>query len=530
MKQKRVRSFLAFLLACCMLVGSLAGCGNSTNTESSASTTAASGSNTTTAADSTAAPTEAESTEPESTEPITITIGVSSLGNGWPTNVEDDFMRDAIFEATNVWVDFIRIDEYYTSLNIQLTGGTAPDFFYADYKNMVQYAAQGLIQDIGEYKDDIAPVFEYLGEEYDNFTLYVDDVMYAFPKAAADTDLYYGFYVRQDILDKYGLEAPTTVDELFDFCQKAVQDDATGIGTIGLGGKSMYPYNLIAATYGTEFGNYIIIEDGKVSNTLLSEHMKEALTEAKRFYDAGLVSPNTFNSGSGTIEMRQGQTVAGVTQWSTLVKQAYLDVLHGVNTDAEWVLVQPLKSNVEGVESFVGHVDYNSNGSSKIVVNADTSEEKIKAYIKVINYLASDEGKMLSWIGIQGTHWDYDADGNAVVIEGQAETINYLSTYQVIGRNDSEYLAVKFPESEEVMEYNNALPRLMKYNNALEVPETFYLDDLNTYVEAQMLAFIKGDRPIDDYDNFVQELYNIYDLQTYLDIATEQLTEMGLIK
>ena len=529
MKQKRVRSFLAFLLACCMLVGSLAGCGNSTNTESSASTTAASGSNTTTAADSTAAPTEAESTEPESTEPITITIGVSSLGNGWPTNVEDDFMRDAIFEATNVWVDFIRIDEYYTSLNIQLTGGTAPDFFYADYKNMVQYAAQGLIQDIGEYKDDIAPVFEYLGEEYDNFTLYVDDAMYAFPKAAADTDLYYGYYVRQDILDKYGLEAPSTVDELFDFCQKAVQDDITNLGTIGLSGKNMWTYNLLAAAYGVEFGNYIIIKDGKVTNTLLDENMKAALTEVKRFYDAGLISPNTFNGGSGTTEMRQGQAVAGVSQWASLMKQAYLDVFHEVVPDGEWVLVQPLESEVEGVESFVGHVDYNSNGCTKVVVNSETPEEKINAFIKVINYLSSEAGMLLSWLGIQGTHWDYDADGNAVVIEGQAEAINYISTYQIIGRNDPVYLSVKFPEATEVMEYNNTLARLVKYNNTLEVPETFYLDDLNTYVEAQMLAFIKGDRPIDDYDNFIQELYNIYDLQTYLDIATEQLTEMGLL-
>ncbi len=521
MKQKSVRRFLGLLLVCSMLVASLAGCGNN-STDSNTTTNG----NTTTDGDTTTV----DSTESESTEPVTITIGVPTLGNGWPEKEEDDFLRTALFEATNVYVDFVLIDEYYTSLNIQLTGNTAPDFFYSDNKNMKQYAAQGLIQEITQYKDDIAPVFEYLGEEYDNFTLYVDDAMYAFPKAEAVSDLYYGFYVRQDILDKYGIKAPTTVDELYDFCQKSVKDDITGLGTIGLSGKTMYPYNLIAATYGVAMNNFVIIKDGQVTNTLLDPNMKDALTAVKRFYDAGLISPNTFNSGSGTVEMRQGQAVAGVSQWSGLMKNVYLDILHQVVPEGEWSLLQPLKSNVEGVESFVGYVDYNSNDGKKVVVNNNTSEEKIKAYVKVINYLASDEGKMLSWIGIQGTHWDYDADGNAAILEGQDEAINYISTYQLIGRNDPEYLAVKFPESAEVMEYNNAVPRLTKYNGVLDVPDTYYLDDLNTYVEAQMLAFIKGDRSIDEYDAFIQELYNVYDLQTYMDIATEQLTEMGLVK
>ena len=35
---------------------------------------------------------------------------------------------------------------------------------------------------------------------------------------------------------------------------------------------------------------------------------------------------------------------------------------------------------------------------------------------------------------------------------------------------------------------------------------------------------------MEEYDNFVQELYNLYNLGAYLDAATETLTELGYIK
>lgn len=524
---KETKRVLSLLLAGCLLIGCLAGCSNSSSdTTTVADATAAS--DTTAASGDTAAATEAESTEAEPTEPVVITIGINGLGSGHPENVEDDFIRTTILEAINVQVDLVNIDDYYTALNLALIGGSAPDFFYCDYDHMKEYADQELIQPLTEYKDDMAAVFEYLGEEYDNFTLYVDDEMYATPKGA--TENYYGLYMRQDILDAYGVDEITNVDDLYDFLVQAVADDATGTGaTFGLGGALMYPYDLIASTYGTLFGNYIIIEDGEVTNTLFSPYMEEALTVAKKFWDAGIVSPNTFTSSTGTVEIREGKTIVGVAKWASLLKQAYVDVLHTVNPDAELVLCQPLEASVEGVETFIAYNDYNFNSGAKVCVNAETSEEKIEAYIKLINYLASEEGMMLSWMGIQGTHWDYDANGNAVVLEGQDDKINYIHSYQLIGRNDLVYCSTKFPEADFAMEYNVTVNRLTVYNNTIDVPTTLYVDDMEDYIYTGMIAFIKGDRPISEYSDFLQELYSIYDLQTYMDVAVEQLTEMGLL-
>ena len=40
-------------------------------------------------------------------------------------------------------------------------------------------------------------------------------------------------------------------------------------------------------------------------------------------------------------------------------------------------------------------------------------------------------------------------------------------------------------------------------------------------------AFVQGERPVEEYEAFVQELYDIYDFQTYMDICAEQLIALG---
>lgn len=43
----------------------------------------------------------------------------------------------------------------------------------------------------------------------------------------------------------------------------------------------------------------------------------------------------------------------------------------------------------------------------------------------------------------------------------------------------------------------------------------------------QLIAFVKGERPVAEYDQFIDELYKTYDFQRYLDICAEQLVALG---
>ena len=100
----------------------------------------------------------------------------------------------------------------------------------------------------------------------------------------------------------------------------------------------------------------------------------------------------------------------------------------------------------------------------------------------------------------------------------------------MLGRNDAYYLAAKFPEAKEAVAFGLATPKLIVYNGSIVCPETYNLVDLDAYVKEQVIAFTKGERALDDWDNFIQELYNSYDFQTWLDICEEQLVAQGLAK
>ena len=65
------------------------------------------------------------------------------------------------------------------------------------------------------------------------------------------------------------------------------------------------------------------------------------------------------------------------------------------------------------------------------------------------------------------------------------------------------------------------------YNKSVEIPADFYLSDLENYVNMQLIAFVKGERPVAEYDQFIDELYKTYDFQRYLDICAEQLVALG---
>ena len=77
------------------------------------------------------------------------------------------------------------------------------------------------------------------------------------------------------------------------------------------------------------------------------------------------------------------------------------------------------------------------------------------------------------------------------------------------------------PLPEDVLAH---LKRLL-LNRRPEITEKT-LEDFFAYVERAQYAPSSGSA--EEYQKFLDELYNIYDFQTYMDIATKQLVDQGL--
>ncbi len=79
-----------------------------------------------------------------------------------PDHLEDLDAIIAAFEAENpnitIETQTASYDDYFTSLQTQIAGGTAPDTFELNYENFVTYARSGALLDLGARRDRHQPL------------------------------------------------------------------------------------------------------------------------------------------------------------------------------------------------------------------------------------------------------------------------------------------------------------------------------------------------------------------------------------
>jgi multiple sugar transport system substrate-binding protein len=125
-----------------------------------------------------------------------------------PDHLEDLDTIVAAFEAENpninVEVQTAAFADYFTSLQTQLAGGSAPDTFELNYENFVTYARSGALLDLSEFMGDggVDPA-RYYPLALEAFT--DGGTQYGLPATFSDVVLIY----NKALFDAAGLDYPT---------------------------------------------------------------------------------------------------------------------------------------------------------------------------------------------------------------------------------------------------------------------------------------------------------------------------------
>lgn len=121
-----------------------------------------------------------------------------------PDHLEDLDAIVAAFEAENpnitIDVQTAAYDDYFTSLQTQIAGGSAPDTFELNYENFVTYARSGALLDLGEFVTDPDRYYPLALEGFTD-----GGVQYGLPTTFSDVVLIY----NKDLFDAAGLDYPT---------------------------------------------------------------------------------------------------------------------------------------------------------------------------------------------------------------------------------------------------------------------------------------------------------------------------------
>jgi len=164
----------------------------------------------------------------ETAEAVTISYFTFSAA---PDHLED---LDAIVQAfqqkypnVTIEVQTASYDDYFTQLQTQIAGGTAPDTFELNYENFVTYSSAGSLLDLSPLAeaDSEFDAATYYPRAYEVFQ--ADGTQYGLPATFSDVVLFY----NKDLFDAAGLDYPspewTWEDELA--AAEALTDAAAGV-------------------------------------------------------------------------------------------------------------------------------------------------------------------------------------------------------------------------------------------------------------------------------------------------------------
>ena len=315
------KKVLCTLLVGTMVMGMFTGCGSENSSESSSESSSSETSSEAKAESDTAVsenlPVD-ENGDPSPfgkyEEPVTVEI-VQSINPSVPLpdgdSATDNYYTRYIKENMNVDIKVkwqASSSDYSQKLNLAIASNDLPDILVVGESEFQKLIKSDLLEDLTPYYETYASdtikdnIDRTEGKAIDNAS--VDGKMYGLPNVQAEADGYNLMWIRQDWLDKLGLEAPTTVEELENVAKAFVDNNMGGDNTIGILGPTINNrlYNdFLSATnnmnnmdgifqaFKSWPGFWVEGDDGKIVYGSTTEETKDALQELQKMYADGIL-------------------------------------------------------------------------------------------------------------------------------------------------------------------------------------------------------------------------------------------------
>lgn len=209
-------------------------------------------------------------------------------------------------------------DNYQETVSMTIASRELPDVMVVNDMDMLQLLVDnGLIEDLTQVYEDctssrIKDIYNSYGSEIlDNVTF--DGKLMALPETNID-DGPSLCWLRKDWMDKLGLDAPKTVEDVENIVHEFVQKDPGGNGkgeTVGLvcddeltggcGYSYEYQNDIIFASFGSFPKQWIYNKDGEVVYGSVQNEAKAALGKLRQMYQQGTLDNNFLMRESSNI-------------------------------------------------------------------------------------------------------------------------------------------------------------------------------------------------------------------------------------
>ena len=197
--------------------------------------------------------------------------------------------------------------DYNEKLNLAIAANDIPDIMVVNEQQFRKLAQSDMLEDLTDYYETYASdiikenVDSTDGKALENATY--DGKLLGLPNVQVEADGYVLMWIRQDWLDKLGLEAPTNIEVLETVAKAFVDNNLGGENTIGIVGPTINGavYNTflsinnlnnldgIFQAFKSFPGYWLQGDDGNVVYGSTTQETKDALAELNKMYEDGIL-------------------------------------------------------------------------------------------------------------------------------------------------------------------------------------------------------------------------------------------------
>lgn len=460
-------------------------------------------------------------------EPTTFSIFLNF--NNMPFNSEWRVWQE-IAERTNISLEGVisqSNSNEQEAFNLMVASGKLADIIgYADASELERLGRDGGILPLNDLIKEHAPNIQAALDRDERFrqtAVSLDGNIYQIPKNQKLITAEF-WWIRQDWLTKLNLEAPTTVDELYDVLTAFRNEDPNGNGLkdeiplFDRAGHKMPDEYLYL--WDTSLGFYP--RDGKMTFEPLEENFKTGVENIVKWYKEGLIDPEIFTRGPKSRDILLSGNLGAVTHdWPSAGN--YNSTLPESIPGFEMVPFAPpadqngvVKERTERVPG----VGWSISSQAKDPVTI----------IKFMDFFFTEEGSDLMNWGIEGETYTVNADGSKVytdeVMNSEQTPLGYLRSlgiqYRIGMEQNPEYeYAFMTPAAKAATELYEAnrdwfvkdMPPYadgalgLKYSPEDEAEYKKIMASITPYVNEKFQSWMLGTSDFNaDYDKFIAEL------------------------
>lgn len=485
-------------------------------------------------------------------EPTTLRVAVVVS-----PKVEDIHTNDFTLwlqEQTGITLDILELSASDTAaqINTIMLSDDLPDAFIGytfSYDELATYAAAGkllaLNDYIEQYGDEYFRFLEQLSANVNNPAAYVtvDGEIFAVPSASVMvTDTYASYRIRipELFLNALDMEMPTTLDEFYDYLVAVRDNDANGNGDpndeIPMSGHENRNWalsNIGCCFQYTDTYSYLKLNGDSVEFIAANDNFKKTVEYMKMLVDEGLLDPAIFTQNQAmelTLNTQEYPIIGADASYTSATYNATSELFNSLR----------IIPNLIGPDGYSAPRVQVPNVTASMVIT--TACRNPEAAFRMMDFLLNEETSTVARLGMKGVHWK-EADEGMIGRNGEPARYQLIGTQVwTLPTNNSIWRLNNFIDG-SIMNYladdpNSSTGKLAadirKYNLAdsrtgEQIPKL--LMDVETsakyrelaslivsYVDESCAKFILGDRSLDEWDAYVNELENM-GVERYVEMA-----------